>query len=38
MTIDKGINTKLQIHRLTINSHLPRLRVAPVKLDEALKI
>jgi len=38
MTIDEGINTKLQMHRLTINSHLPRLRMDPVKSDNALEI
>ena len=38
MTIDKGINTKLQMHSLSINNHLPRLRMDPVKSDKALEI
>jgi hypothetical protein len=38
MMIDKGVNTKLQMYDLTINSHLPRLRVDPVKPNEALEI
>jgi hypothetical protein len=38
MTIDEGINPKLQMHRLAISSYLTRLRMDPVKSNEALKI
>jgi hypothetical protein len=38
MTINEGINPKLPKNSLPINSHLARLRVNPMEMDETLEI
>jgi hypothetical protein len=38
MTVDEGINPKLQLHSFTFNGYLLGLRMNLVKSNEALKV